>query len=411
MDTMQPLKGFRDFLPQKMAIRSEIIKRLKKVFEKYGFEELQTPTLEYAEVLLGKYGEEAEKLMYIFDDPGGRKVGLRYDLTVPLARVVASYPSLPIPFKRYQIQPAWRAENTQRGRYREFYQCDIDTIGSSSPIADAEILAIINDSLKAVGFSKYKIRINSREVLFELVKSSGIPEELKFKTIQSIDKLDKKTKEEVEKELSERNLSKEQIKSVFENIEKARPDEYLKQVIDMADSMGVADNLVFDPKLARGLDYYTGPIFETYVEEPKVGSLTGGGRYDKLLSSLGGRDLPAVGSTIGLERIVEVAEEMNLIPDIKPTPVKVLVTIFSPDFLLQSVKVASELRQKGINVELYSDENARLDKQMKYADERKIPFVIIMGPEEIATNKATLKNMFDKTQEQIDLSSLSESLS
>ncbi len=408
---LQTLKGFRDFLPQKMAIRNEAIKRLRGVFEKYGFEELQTPSLEYREALLGKYGEEAEKLMYLFKDPGGRDVGLKYDLTVPLARVAASYPDLPKPFKRYQIQPVWRAEKPQKGRYREIYQCDIDTIGSSSPLSDAEIIAVINDSLEALGFTNYKIRINSRSVLFSTMEKSGILEKMWLSAIQSIDKLDKKNQEEIEKELANKGLETEQIRDIFDFLKKATPDEFLSKVIDLAKDLGVKENLVFDPILSRGLDYYTGPIFESVVGEPKIGSVTGGGRYDKLLKTLGGPDLPATGTTVGLDRVCDVIEELNLWPDINPTPTKVLVTVFSPELLVQSIEVAKTIRDGGINTETYPDENTKLDKQLKYADKKGIPFVVIIGPEEARKNIVVLKNLGTKKQISVNINQLVSQIS
>lgn len=411
MNEIQTLKGFRDFLPQKMAVRNEAIKRLREVFEKYGFEELQTPSLEYREVLLGKYGEEAEKLMYLFKDPGGRDVGLKYDLTVPLARVAASYPDLPKPFKRYQIQPVWRAEKPQKGRYREIYQCDIDTIGSSSPLSDAEIIAVINDSLKVLGFTNYKIRINSRSVLFSTMEKSGIPEKMWLSAIQSIDKLNKKPQEEIEKELTDKGLGFEQIQDIFGFLKKAEPDEFLKKVVDLANKMGVKENLVFDPILSRGLDYYTGPIFESVVEEPKIGSVTGGGRYDKLLKTLGGPDLPATGTTIGLDRVCDVIEELNLWPDINPTPTKVLVTVFSKEFLIQSIKAAKMLRGAGINTEIYPDERVKLDKQLKYADKKGIPFVVIIGPEEALKKSVVIKSLKTGEQKTVDLKELLSQIS
>ena len=404
MQKLQTLKGFRDFLPSKMAIRNEAIKRIRKVFEKYGFDELQTPSLEYQEVLLGKYGKEAEKLMYLFEDSGKRKIGLKYDLTVPLARVISSNQNLPKPFKRYQIQPVWRAENTQKGRYREFYQCDIDIVGSSSPLSDAEILAIINESLTSLGFKGFKIRINSRQILFSSMEKSGILEKRWLTTAQSIDKLDKKEKEEVKKELINKGLSEKNIDSLFENLKQAKPDSYLKKVISLANKMGVEkNNLEFSPTLSRGLDYYTGPIFETTVENPKIGSITGGGRYDKLLQDLGGVDLPAVGTTIGLDRACDVIEELNLWPNLRKTNSKVLVTVFSNDLLEKSLDIVTNLRKNKINSEIYQ-ENDPLPKQFKYADKKRIPFVIIAGPEEIEKNLVTLKNLDKKTQQTIPLS-------
>jgi histidyl-tRNA synthetase len=410
MSALQTLKGFRDFLPAKMAIRNEVIKRLRGVFEKYGFEELQTPALEYQEVLLGKYGAEAEKLMYLFKDPGERNIGLKYDQTVPMARVVSSYPDLPKPFKRYQIQPAWRAENPQKGRYREFYQCDVDTVGSYSPLADAEIVAIINDSLKALEFTNYKIRINSRTVLFSIMDEANVPQKKWLSAIQSVDKLDKKPPEEVENELDQKGLAKEQIKKIFNSIKKAKPDDFLSRVITYAKKLGVSERLVFDPTVSRGLDYYTGPIFESVVTEPKIGSVTGGGRYDQLLKTLGGPDLPATGTTIGLDRVCDVIEELKLWPNIKPTSTKVLVTIFSPDLLDQSIKIVKNLRDENIKAELYPEESAKLDKQLKYADAKRIPFAVIIGPEEVAKNKIVLKNLKTKEQKKVSLSGLISSI-
>lgn len=402
---LQTLKGFRDFLPEKMTIRNEVIKRLREVFEKYGFSELQTPSLEYQEILLGKYGKEAEKLMYLFEDPGGRKVGLRYDLTVPLARVASTYQALTKPFKRYQIQPVWRAEKPQKGRYREFYQCDVDTIGSTSPLADAEIIAITSDSLKALKFSNFKIRINSRAVLFSSMEAAGLAEN-KWKTaIVSIDKLNKKSKAEVEEELASKGLKFEQIKALFNSIKKARPDNFLNQVISYAQKLGAA-GIEFDSALARGLDYYTGPIFESVVDKPKIGSVTGGGRYDKLLKSLGGPDLPAVGTTIGLDRVADVIEELNLWPNLTKTPAKVLVTIFSPKELNASLEVVKLIRNQGINAEIYPDENTRLNKQLKYADKKQIPYTVIIGPEETKEKKVLIKEMETGKQKRVDLKDL-----
>jgi len=403
---LQTLKGFRDFLPEKMAVRSEVIRRLKSVFEKYGFEELQTPSLEYQDVLLGKYGEEAEKLMYLFKDQGGREVGMKYDLTVPLARVAASNTNLPIPFKRYQIQPVWRADKPQKGRYREIYQCDIDTIGSISPLSDAEIIAVISEGLKALGFTNYKIKINSRKVLFSIMEKANLPKDSFFTVIQSIDKLDKKTEQQVKKELVEKGITNSRIKSVFNNLAKASPDKYLQEVVNIAKQLGVENELTFSPTLARGLDYYTGAIFETVVEKPKIGSITGGGRYDELLKFIGGPDLPAVGTTIGLDRICDVIEELNLWENFSKASTKVLVSIFSEKTLEASLRTAEVLRRAGINTEVYPDTGTKLDRQLKYADKKGVPWVVIIGPEEIVKNTIVLKNMRDKKQEEIPLSAL-----
>lgn len=391
MAKSQTLKGFRDFLPGDMVVRNKVISTLKKVFAAYGFSELATPTLEYAETLLDKYGEEAEKLMYIFKDNGGRQVGLKYDLTVPLARVMAQYPNLPKPFKRFAIQPAFRAENTQRGRYREFYQCDVDTVGTYSPLADAEILAIISDSLTALGFAQFKIRINSRKILFAITESPAV--------LQSLDKLDKKSEQEVRQELIQKGVSPSEIEIIFNKLRSSRPDADLQEIIDLAKQLG-AKNIEFDPVLVRGLDYYTGAIFETVISEPKIGSITGGGRYNNLIKTLGGPDLPAVGTTIGLDRIVDVITELKLWNDLPATDTEYLITNFSPETAAQSLKYATKLRAQGKNVEIYPDAG-KLDKQLKYASLKSIPFVVIIGPEEIAAKSVKIKNMATGEQESV----------
>ncbi|OGM08702.1 histidine--tRNA ligase [Candidatus Woesebacteria bacterium RBG_16_36_11] len=395
------LKGFRDFLPEKMYIRNRVISILREVFESFGFSELATPTLEYQEVLLGKYGEEAEKLMYLFKDQGERGVGLKYDLTVPLSRVMADYPNLPIPFKRYQIQPIFRAEKPQKGRYREVYQCDVDTIGSSSNVADAEILAIISTCLNKLNFTDYKIRLNSRKVLFNLIEKAGIKADKSQTILRSIDKLDKKNQSEVEKELADKGLSKETITKLFANLKSAEMDDDLKEIISLANKMG-AKNIEFDPILVRGLDYYTGSIFETVVKKPKIGSITGGGRFDNLIEKLGGPDLPAVGTTIGLDRICDCIEELNLWPNIASSPTKVLVTVFSKALFSNSLDLAKILRNKGINCELYPSLE-KLDKQLKYADKKGIPWVIIIGSDEAEKEVVTLKNLEAKSQDTMKL--------
>lgn len=406
--TSQTLKGFRDFLPETMSVRNEVVKRLRAVFESFGFEELQTPALEYRDVLTGKYGEEAEKLMYLFKDSGGREVGLRYDLTVPLARVAALYPNLPLPFKRYQMQPVWRAENTQKGRYREFWQCDVDTVGAAPPLADAEILAITDSALSGLGFNSFRIRINSRSVLLAAMEKSGVPADRRLAAIQSIDKLDKKPREAVEEELVGKGFSSDQIQNMFREIEKAKPDDFLARTMELAGKMGVGNHLEFDATLSRGLDYYTGPIFESVVEQPKIGSLSGGGRYDRLLSDLGGPDLPATGTTIGLDRVVDVIGELKMWPDLDKTNTTILVTVFSPESLDEAITWSQKLRGKGVNAELYPDPEVRLDKQLKYADKKGIKFALILGPDEKAKGKVTVKRMATGEQLQLTLDEVAE---
>ncbi|MDO8515079.1 MAG: histidine--tRNA ligase [bacterium] len=393
------LPGFRDFLPEDMAVRKKVIKNFTEVFEKYGFQPLETPTLEFQDILLGKYGPEAEKLMYLFEDQGKRQVGMKYDLTVPTARVVAQYPQLPKPFKRYQIQPVWRADKPQKGRYREFTQCDIDTFGIIYPLADAEIIAVTQEVLSTIGFKEFTIRINSRAVLFAIMANAGVEKEKIMTAIQSIDKLDKKSQEEVEKELAEKEFSAETIKNIFSGIKSAQPDDNLKLIFEFLTQFSVpTENFKFDPTLARGLDYYTGAIFETVVSEPKIGSVTGGGRYDNLIEQFTGQNIPAVGTTIGLDRVCDVITELNLWPDLQKTTVKALITIFSKDLLNKAMEADGFFFQQKIPVEIYLDANAKLDKQLKYADQKGIPWVIIIGPDEAAKGLLTLKNLKTKSQ-------------
>ncbi len=389
---IQTLKGFRDFLPETMVVRNYVKNLLISVFENYGFEPLETPSLEYASTLMGKYGNEGEKLVYMFDDKGGRRVGLRYDLTVPTAKVLAIYPEIPLPFKRYQLQNVWRADNTQKGRYREILQCDIDAFGTKSPTADAEIVAVIYTALKKLDFKKFSIRINSRTVLKNILTQSGI-ENNQNSALQSLDKFQKIGEDGVRKELISKDFSQVQISNLFKYIKIAQPDANLQAVFTAIKTFGIPETAyTFDPTMIRGLDYYTGTIFETYVEEPKIGAITGGGRYDTLIKSLGGPDIPAVGTTLGLDRIVDCIIELNLLPNLPKTKVKVMVANFGQDTLAQSLELTSLLRQNNIPTIFYPDEE-KIGKQFKYASSKNIPFVTLIGSDEAAKNEVTLKNL------------------
>ncbi len=405
------LPGFRDYLPETLRIRKKVISIFTEIFEKYGFEPLETPTLEYQDILLGKYGEEAEKLMYLFKDNGQRDVGMRYDLTVPTARVIAQYQELPKPFKRYQIQPAWRAEKPQKGRYREFTQCDIDTFGTTSPLADAEILAVICEALQGIKFTNFKIKLNSRQILFEVMEKAGVSEDKYLTAIQSIDKLDKKSEDEVKKELSVKGFDPKTIDSIFKALKSVKPNDNLQEIIGLAQKFGLQeDHLEFSPFLSRGLDYYTGAIFETTVTEPKIGSVTGGGRYDNLIGSFTGTPTPAVGTTLGLDRIVDVINELNLWPGFKNIPSSALVTIFSPDLFDKSVEVVNQIRAKNISAEIYLSITTKLDKQLKYADQKGIPYAIIIGPDEAEKGLVTVKNLQTKQQKTLPQENLTDEI-
>lgn len=403
----QTLKGFRDILPIDAKIRQKAIEILKNTFEKYGFQPLETPTIEYASTLLGKYGDEADKLVYTFKDRGDRPVGLRYDLTVPVSKVLAIYANnqISLPFKRYQIQNVFRAENPQRGRYREFTQCDIDIFGIKSSLADAEIISIIYEVLKNLGFRSFKININSRQVLFKILEESEIKEKDKqLDVLRSIDKLGKITKDDVKKELINKGFNEETIENIFKAIESAKPNDELSEIFNFLKFNNVSEEYWnFNPTTVRGLDYYTGPIFETIIYENNLGSITGGGRYDNLVSQLGGPDIAATGTSFGFERIIDLIKDLNIWKDQDLTTTKVLVTIFSPNLVDESIEVCSQLRAGNIPTELYLDPNKKLDIQLKYADRKKIPWIVIIGPKEKEKKIIKIKNLQNGLQKQTSL--------
>lgn len=387
----QTLKGFRDFLPEEAVKRQSVIDKLRAVFELYGFNPLETPALEYAEILEGKYGDEGEKLIYKFKDRGGRDVAMRYDQTVPLARVVAQYGNeLPMPFKRYQIQPVWRAEKPQAGRFREFLQCDADIVGDDSINADFEILSCLNTALQKLGFKDFAILVNSRKIL-------GDDQRL----ISILDKEDKIGKKEVLRLLSQTIRSDEKAEKFYlslKNIKSKDIPPRLKEILKKREEL----NLSFQPFLARGLDYYTDLIFEVKIPKYKGGSVCGGGRYDNLIGMFAGKQIPAAGFAFGFDRLVEAMEQQGLL-DLPKTVTKVLVTIFSPELQTNSIEATTKLRAAGINTELYPDPETKLDKQLKYADKKGIPYVIIIGPEEIKNSTVTVKNMSSGEQKNYPL--------
>lgn len=402
MPNLQTLKGFRDFLPNEARRRQYVINTLRRVFESYGFEPLETPALEYEEILLGKYGTEGDKLMYRFEDNGGRKVALRYDQTVPLARVVAQYDQIPTPFKRYQIQPVWRAENTQKGKFREFLQCDIDTVGMKSLYADAEIIACAVKGLESLGFKGFKVLINDRQTFKDLATKNAIVQNVS-QVIRSIDKLKKIGREGVLGELIQTGLSTSQATAILQTIESQKPTPALETIFTALQDLGVTkEKYEFSPTLARGLDYYTGMIFEVEVQGYGAGSVVGGGRYDELIGMFSGKSVPAIGCAFGFDRILEAMEQMELFPkDLSTT--KILVTVFSMELGANSIKAVNTLRDKGINTELWLEADTKLDKQLKYADRKGIPFVVIIGPDEAKNNQITLKNLVNKTQETLSI--------
>lgn len=385
----QTLKGFRDFLPEEAAKRQRVMAIFRSVFARFGFEPLETPALEYAETLLGKYGEEADKLLYTFKDNGGRDVGLRYDQTVPLSRVMAQYQDIPLPFKRYQMQPVWRAENTQKGRFREFLQCDIDIVGAANEAADVEIITATIESLKALNLPSPILIINDRS-LFDYYKVTK-------EEIIAIDKLDK-IGEDAVIELLEKG-GRADAKNLFSTFKKSAKTAKLKTIFALLSAQGYKEGVdyQFSPFLARGLDYYTSTIFEARIPTYTAGSVAGGGRYDDLIGLFSGKPLPAVGIAFGFDRIMEILTANQLLDPI-PTGATVLVTVFDEPSRIAAEEIATKLRTAGINTDFYL-EPAKLDKQLKYADKKGIPYVIIQGPDEKDMGVVQLKNM--KTRETI----------
>lgn len=388
---LQPLKGFRDFLPGAALKRKWLKDKITMVFERWGYDPLETPTLEPLELFRGQIGED-EKLFFQFKDPGGREVALRYDQTVPACRVVGEYnQQLPMPFKRYQIQPAFRAENPQKGRYREFLQCDADIFGVASPFADAEIIALSLDIYREIGFKKAKALINDRALL----------KDFPYAAIVAIDKIKKIGKDGVVADMVKKGISQTQAKKYLETVLTLKPNQTIQIILDYLKNADFAtDWYEFDPTIARSFSYSTGPIWEIVIPELGGGSVLGGERFDKLIAQVSGVDIPGTGFGLGFDRTLEAAEELGLVPTLK-TKTQVLVTIFSENLQPNAQKMANELRQAGINTDLYPNPAAKLDKQLKYADRKGIPYVVIAGPEEIQKGVLKLKNM--QTQEQEEL--------
>lgn len=404
--TPQTLKGFRDFLPDQKRQRDFIVQKMVEVFERFGFEPLETPTLEYASLLTGKYGKEADKLLYTFTDRGERQVGLRYDQTVPTARVLAQYQNqLSKFFRRYQIQNVFRADKPQKGRFREFIQSDIDIFGSTSSLADAEILACTYFALKNIGFEQINILINDRQILLKALQPLAINAVDVMSIIQSIDKLDKQTPDQVIQELAAKGLTQSNAQQALQSIQTAQITDSLKQIQSQAQSLGIPPKeIVFTPTLARGLDYYTGMIFEVQIPDYSAGSCAGGGRYDQLIKALGGPDTPAVGVAFGFDRVVEAADQLSLLP-VGQATTQVLVTIFDDESQVESLKVASQLRQAGIGVEVYPAVD-KLARQFKLADQKQIPFALVIGQTEIEKGLVTLKDMRTRTQSEVTIASV-----
>ena len=435
MSKTNPARGMRDYLPADVRKREYVIGVIKEVYESYGFEPLETPAVENLETLMGKYGEEGNQLIFRILKRGEKleqslgstgdiaDLALRYDLTVPLARVVAHHRNeLPKFFKRYQIQPVWRADRPAKGRFREFYQCDVDAIGSGSMAVEAEQIMAVTAILRRLGFSDFTIRLNHREVLRDMLDTAGVDEKLHTDALVAIDKLDKIGPAGVAEELSARGIADGAAAMLLEIFEKTREiagegrevnRTIVSNLINIVSNEVLSDigrilkysegcPVELDPSLARGLSYYTGAIFEINVPD-LAGSLGGGGRYDGLIGMFGKEQIPACGFSLGLERILVVMEERGMFPPeiAESSPADVLVTVWSEDAMGDSLRLASELRSQGLRVTVYPEAD-KLGKQMKYADQLSVRYVCVLGESEIAEGKVTVKNM--KTGEQVTVS-------
>ncbi|REA64113.1 histidine--tRNA ligase [Dyadobacter luteus] len=437
-------RGTRDFGPEQMAKRNFIFETVRRSFQRYGFLPLETPAFENLSVLMGKYGEEGDQLLFKILNSGDftsklsdkdytdgykpltskiSEKGLRYDLTVPFARyVVMNRGTLAMPFKRYQIQPVWRADRPQRGRYREFYQCDADVVGTDSLLCEAEIVNLLHDILPALGITDFTVKINNRKVLTgiaDVIGATGMEGPL----CVAIDKLDKIGQEKVEEELAERGFSADSIQAlnpIFSLSTTDNPFEGLKQWLSSSEIglKGIAEleevwkmvsllglenpKIQFDVTLARGLSYYTGAIFEVKANNVQIGSISGGGRYDNLTGTFGVPGISGVGISLGVDRIYDVMEELNLFPDSQATSTRVMISNFDKDAFEYGLTILPKLRQAGINAEMYPD-SVKLKKQLDYADRKNIPFVILVGSDEIESGKLTLKNMITGEQQKLEI--------
>ena len=419
----QTLRGFRDFLPEMMIPRLELIEKARTVYSHYGFSPIDTPALEYSEILLGKGGDESDKQLFRFIDQGDRDVAMRFDLTVPLARFAAQHiPQLGTPFKRYHIAPVWRGERPARGRFREFMQCDFDTIGTESLAADIETVLVIHDLLESIGLGEFTIHVNHRQLLNGVLEQHGLLEKT-VPLLRSLDKLPKIGEEKVIEEMKQTaQVNQAQAQAVLNLaalkgeaatvIEQARPLvtesqrgqlalDALEELTKTCQDIGVASTrLHLDLSIARGLDYYTGTIFETFLDDlPGIGSVCSGGRYDDLAGLFTKQKLPGVGASLGLDRLLAAMYEMDKL-DAVGTTSQILITQFDTQHLVDYQKLSRRLHQADIASEVYPEAKA-VGKQLKYANKKKIPLAIIAGEDEFSQQTWQLKNLTNGTQNNI----------
>lgn len=438
MPSTKPPSGTRDYLPETVAKRRYVVSKIENVFQRYGFLPLETPAIENLTTLLGKYGEEGDQLLFRLLHRGDKltralekpdpeagdlaELGLRYDLTVPLARVVAQYGNgLPRVFKRYQIQPVWRADRPAKGRFREFYQCDVDLTGTTSLLAEAEVMNAVSGALLELGFSTFSIALNHRVILRSMIGTAGIDPNLEGSALIAIDKLDKIGVDGVQAELTQRGIAQESAQrllamttstpemsnhAVLEALhgqllqpEAQQALNELETLVALTMEAPAGSHIRLAPALARGLSYYTGPIFEV-VSTDFSGSLGGGGRYDNLVGMFSNKQVPAVGFSLGLERILLLMEERQMFPALQLTA-QVMVCILPDTPLPPAVGLASRLRQAGITVEVYP-EQSKLKRQLSAADAQQIPYALILGPDEVERQRYTLKNLTTGEQQSLE---------
>ena len=442
MASTKPPSGMRDYLPEAVMKRRYVLGKVESVFQRYGFVPLETPTMENLSTLLGKYGDEGDQLLFRVLHRGDRltralaqsnvrsddlaELGLRYDLTVPLARVVAEYGHiLPRFFKRYQIQPVWRADRPAKGRFREFYQCDVDITGTTSLVAETEVINAISEVLQELQFHNVTIALNHRVLLRSMIEAAGLAPGMEETALVAIDKLDKIGADGVEHELLQRGIAAESAQrllryttvvegqsntTILKNLRQLLPSaaaqqalQDLETLLDMTAAAPAGQCLRLTPALARGLSYYTGPIFEV-VSTDFSGSLGGGGRYDNLVGMFSSKQVPAVGFSLGLERLLLLMEERQMFPTLRMAA-DVMVCPLPATPLAAVVGLASRLRQAGVTVELYP-EQARLGRQLATATDLHIPYALIVGPDEVAQHIYTLKNLSTGEQQQLDETAL-----
>jgi len=437
MSKSQPARGMRDFLPADIRKREFVIGVIRSVYESYGFEPLETPAVENLETLMGKYGEEGNQLVFKIlkrgeklDNSTGElaDLALRYDLTVPLARVVANYRNeLPKFFKRYQIQPVWRADRPAKGRFREFYQCDVDAIGSPDTMVESELCTAVGDVLEKLGFSDFSLRLNHRQLLREILGAAGIDESKQTDALVALDKLDKIGVDGVSKELLERGITEESTKKMLgflSEVDSAGSNDAIlvktEEFIGRAtESLAELKKIIartgksyikLDPSLARGLSYYTGAIFEISVPDLS-GSLGGGGRYDGLIGMFGKEQIPACGFSLGLERIVVVMDERGMFPrTLDMAPADVMITVWNEELIAESILLANELRAAGRKVLLYPELD-KLRKQFKYASQVGIKRVCVIGESEATDHTVTVKDMDSGDQKTVSRNRIVDELS